>query len=341
VGREVYGPSVYREGVVIDGSVSAPPSSSYALDLQRAGLTVANWTVSGGYEETVGALQRINEFHWLLEQFPEQTLLIEKIADITRAKREGKLGIMLAFQGAGPLGRNVHLIRTFHRLGIRMIALTYNEGNAYASGCTEPSDGGLTSLGIQAVQEMNRIGVIVDLSHVGERSSLEAIEVSEDPVVFSHSNPAALQANPRNLSDSQMRACAAKGGVIGLAVFSAFVGETRGGRRPGLDEYLRHMDYLLDLVGPNHVGVGTDIMVDHTDGVWWRAVTKRLYPEVTQGMTFETHNILGFEHQLEFPAVAQVMLDRGYQEETVRKLIGGNWLRVFGRVWDEGRGSAP
>jgi len=324
--------SVYRDGIVIDGSVSAPPSSDYALQLRSSGLTVANWTVSGGFEDTVSALQRVNEFHWLLEQYPEETLPIERADDIARAKRSGRLGIMLAFQGAGPLGRNVHLVRTFYRLGVRMIGLTYNESNSYAAGCLEPSNGGLTSLGIQLVREMNRIGMIVDLTHVGERSSLEAIEVSEKPVVFSHSNAAARQANPRNLTDRQMRACAERGGVIGLAVFSAFVGDTRDGRQPGLEEYLRHIDYTLNLVGPDHVAIGTDIFADHTGGVWWHAVTGRLYPEVTQGMTFKTHNIRGFDHPSDFPSVAQQLLDR-YDEATVRKIIGENWVRVFRQVW--------
>jgi membrane dipeptidase len=330
---EMNQPSVYRDGIIIDGSVSAPPSTLYASQLRSAGLTVANWTVSGGFEDTVSALQRINEFHWLLEQHPEETLLVERADDVVEAKRSRRLGIMLAFQGAGPLGHNVHFVRTFHRLGVRMIGLTYNEGNAYAAGCLEPSNGGLTSFGIQLVREMNRIGVIVDLTHVGERSSLEAVELSEKPVVFSHSNAAGRQPNPRNITDRQMRACAEKGGVIGLAVFSAFVGETRGGRQPGLEEYFGHIDYALDLIGPDHVAIGTDIFIDHTDGVWWHAVTGRLYPEVTQGMSFRTHNIAGFDHQVEFPSVVEKMLGRGYDESTVRKIIGENWLRVFRDVW--------
>ena len=104
--------------------------------------------------------------------------------------------------------------------------------------------------------------------------------------------------------------------------------------RTRCNEYFRQMDYALNLVGPDHVAIGTDILVDHTDGVWWRAVTGRLYPEVSQGMTYETHNIAGFMRQTDFPAVAQAMLDHGYDKETVRKIIGANWQRVFRQVWD-------
>jgi membrane dipeptidase len=181
---------------------------------------------------------------------------------------------------------------------------------------------------------MNRIGMLIDLSHVGRRARLEAIEASADPVIFSHSNPRALHGNPRNISDEQMRACAAKGGVVGLATFSAFVGDTSDGRHPGLDDYFRQMDHVLDLIGPAHVGIGTDIFLDPTDGVWWRAVTGRLYPEVSQGMTYETHNIEGFMHYSDFPSVAESMLRHGYDEPTVRQILGGNWRRVYSQVWD-------
>lgn len=326
-------PAVYRNSIVIDGLVAASPSGRFVKELIGAGITALNWTVVSSREDTLAALNKITQFYWLLEQYPEQTLLIETGKDIERCKREGKLGIVLGFQGTGPLGMNVSLIRVFKRLGVRIIQLAYNEASPFAAGCTEPSNGGLSSLGLQAVDEMNRLGIVIDLSHVGQRSSLEAIERSRDPVIFSHSNPRVLQANPRNVTDEQMRACATKGGVIGLATFSAFVGDTTGGRQPTLDEYLHQMDYVLELVGADHVAIGTDIFVDETDGVWWRAITGRLYPDISQGMTYETHNIAGFMHQTDFPTVADAMLRHGYDDGTIRKIIGANWQRVYSQVW--------
>ncbi|MCX6551353.1 MAG: dipeptidase, partial [Acidobacteria bacterium] len=318
----------------IDGLMGAPPSERVVQDLLAAGISGCNWTVASHSDETLTAINKLLPFYWLFEQFPECTLLVGRAEDLDRAKREGKLGIILGFQGGGPLARNPHLVRVFHRLGVRIIQLTYNESNALAAGCLEASDSGLTSLGVQAVQEMNRIGILVDLSHVGRRASRQAIDVSSAPVVFSHSNPRALQENPRNVSDEQIRACAARGGVLGLATFSAFVGETRNGRHPALDEYFRQVDYVINLAGPDHVAIGTDIFLDPTDGVWWRAVTGRLYPEVSQGMSYATHNIDGFMHQSDFPAVAEAMLRRGYDETTVRKILGGNWRRVYGHAWE-------
>jgi len=327
------GPDIYRQGLVIDGLVVAPPSGRVVGDLLAAGITACNWTVSSHRDETLTAINKIIQFYWLLEQFPDRTLLVESGGDLERAKRERKLGIILGFQGGNPLGHNPHLVRVFHRLGVRIIQLTYNEGNALAAGCLEPANGGLTSLGVQMVEEMNRIGILIDLSHVGARSSLEAIDVSEKAVIFSHSNPRALQENPRNISDEQIRACAARGGVIGLATFSAFVGDTRDGRHPGLDEYFKQIDHVVNLVGPDHVAMGTDIFADPTDGVWWRAVTGRLYPAVSQGMTYETHNIAGFMHQSDLPAVAEAMLKHGYDENTIRKVLGESWRRVYSQAW--------
>jgi membrane dipeptidase len=326
-------PAVYRSTTVIDGLVVAPASGRVVKELLASGISACNWTVTSHRDETLVAINKIIQFYWLLEQFPDVTLLVEHASDLDRAKREGKLGIILGFQGGSPLGHNVHLVRVFHRLGVRIIQLTYNEANALGAGALESSDSGLTSLGVQAVQEMNRIGVVIDLSHVGRRATLQAIEISTDPVIFSHSNPRTLQENPRNISDEQIRRCAAKGGVVGLATFSAFVGDTYGGKHPGLDAYFRQMDHVLNLVGPDHVAIGTDIFLDPTDGVWWRAVTGRLYPDVSQGMTYETHNIEGFMHQSDFPSVAAAMLERGYDEQTVRKILGDNWRRVFAQVW--------
>ena len=337
-GRAEDSSGFYRNAMVIDGLVVASPSGRVVQQLLDAGVRACNWTVSSHSDEALTAINKIIQFYWLLEQFPDTTLLVERGADLDRAKAEGKLGMVLGFQGGSPLGRNVHLVRVFHRLGIRIIQLTYNEANALAAGCLEASDGGLTSLGVQAVQEMNRTGVLIDLSHVGRRASLEAIELSTAPVIFSHSNPRSLQENPRNISDEQIRACATKGGVVGVATFSAFVGETRNGRHPDLDEYLRQMDHVLSVAGPDHVAIGTDIFLDPTDGVWWRAVTGRLYPDVSQGMTYETHNIRGFMHQSDFPTVAEAMFKHGYDEDTVRKILGLNWQRVYSEAWDAPHG---
>jgi membrane dipeptidase len=329
-------PGVYSKNVVIDGLTGAPRSGKFVKELLDAGVTACNWTAAEANETTDTALANISTFFWLQEQLPDNVIIVEKSADILRAKQENKLGVILGFQSGTPIGHNIHLLYIFHRLKVRIIGLTYNEGNLIGSGCTEPSNGGLTSFGIQAIQKMNRLGILVDLSHVGERSSMEAIEISSDPVIFSHSNPRVLQKNPRNISDDQMKTCAEKGGLIGLSVFSAFVGDTSNGRQPTLDELFRQMEYIINFVGIDHVSIGTDIFQDVSEGIYWRATTGTLFPDISQGMTYDTHCIAGFEKHSDYPNVVVEMQKRGYQEEDIRKIIGGNLFRVFAQVWDKG-----
>jgi membrane dipeptidase len=157
---------------------------------------------------------------------------------------------------------------------VRIIALAYNENSQFGSGCLEPTNGRITRMGIQAVRELNRLGILQDLTHVGERTSLDAMEYSTDPVVFTHSNPRATFENPRNITDEQIKACAASGGVVGLSSFSAFVGDTREGRNPTLANYLDQMDYMLKLVGPDLLP-SAPISASITGGVWWRSNTRQ------------------------------------------------------------------
>lgn len=328
--------TLYKDSIVVDCMMPGPPSLTYVQEMIDAGITACNRSVSSRFDTFDQAINRIVQEYWLFDQTPQSTILVEKASDIEKAKKEGKWGIIFGFQGASAIGSNIQLIRIFHRLGVRIIQLTYMEANALAGGCLEPSDKGLTSLGIQAVREMNRVGIVIDLSHVGKRSSLEAIEISKDPVIFSHSNPRNVHDNPRNITDEQIKACVAKGGMIGVSCYSPFVGSTEGGRQPSLEEFFKHMDYLLNLVGPDHVGIGTDINRDLTDGLWFAGTTGKLWPEMTQGMTYSTRFTKGFTSRSNFSEVVHAMLDRGYEEAVIRKIIGGNWQRLFGRVWDKG-----
>jgi membrane dipeptidase len=147
----------------------------------------------------------------------------------------------------------------FHKLGVRVVGLTYNNRNVVGSGCLEPDDGRMTRFGLEVVREMNRLGILVDLTHVGNRTSLDAAAASSAPVVFSHSNAKAVRNNPRNLTDEQIRACAATGGVIGIATFADFVGT----RLPTPHGSISGTSTMSCIAGEDHVGIGTDIFADH------------------------------------------------------------------------------
>lgn len=327
-------PPFLADTPIIDGSLSGVSSMPFLETLLQGGFHAANWTVAGGFGDgTLSTLAKIAERYSLIEQHPERLLLVERVADIERAKRERKLGVVLGFQGIETLEGRFHLLAIYHKLGVRVVGLTYNNRNAVGAGCLEPDDGRMTRFGVEVVREMNRLGILVDLTHVGNRTSLDAAAASSAPVVFSHSNAKAVRDNPRNLSDEQIRACAATGGVVGIATFADFVGDTAGGRRPTLDEYFRHIDHVAQLVGVDHVGIGTDIFADPTHGTWWNSNTRMRYPEICGGMTYETHGLAGFEHHTEFPAVVEAMERRGYSQGDIVKVVGGNWLRVFRAAW--------
>ena len=321
-----------QDAFVLDGLLTGPPSPATIERLLKAGYDAANWTVSGHSDTTQSALQKITTFYWLRDHMPDKVCIVESRDDLDSAEHNGKLRIVFGFQGAEPIGHDYHFLTVFHKLGVRIIQLTYNEGNHLGAGCLEPDDRGLTHFGIQVVRDMNRLGMLVDLTHVGEKTSLDAIEVSDDPVVFSHSNAKSVRDNPRNLTDEQMTAVAAKSGVVGLATFADFVADTTKGQ-PTLDQFVDHIAYAVDLIGVDHVGIGTDIMeTTGVAGIWWNNNTKRRYPEICGAMDEHMHGIEVFERWDDFPKATEALLRRGFGEDSVRKIIGGNFLRVLKQV---------
>ncbi|HET7036551.1 MAG TPA: membrane dipeptidase [Thermomicrobiaceae bacterium] len=321
-----------RETFVVDGLVTGPPGPPMVRRLLEAGYDACNWTVAGHSDSTEAALNKIAAFFWLRDALPEQLTLVRSAADLDGPPDSGRLRVLLGFQGAEPLAGQFHFVSIMHALGVRVIQLTYNEANRLGSGCLEPRDGGLTHLGRQVVREMNRLGMVVDLTHVGEQTSLDAIAVSNDPVVFSHSNARALRDNPRNLSDTQLRALAANGGVVGVATFADFVGDTREGQ-PSIARMLDHLCYIAELIGVDHVGVGTDIMeTAGAAGVWWNANTKRRYPEICGAMDEAMHGITGFERWEDSINFTEGLVQRGFSEHEIGKIMGGNFRRVFQEV---------
>jgi membrane dipeptidase len=335
---------VHSESIIIDGLATPfefpiPPTEripdmllGHLLD---SGLTAVNSTLFGdafpmGAE---GALMKLHDESLKFEVFPEKLLQVRTVEDIERAKRTGKLGLIYGVQGLASIGRNIAYIWVFHSLGIKIMQLTYNEGNALGSGCMEPNDGGLTRRGQQAIEAMNRLGVVLDLSHVGIRTSLEAIGYCETPPIFSHSSVRALCDHPRNLTDEQIVAVAEKGGVVGLCPIVVFVEKAKG-KRPTLDDYLDHIDYVAEMVGIDHVGVGTDAQLA-ADTFWDQlevARFDRVFPGFLGDYGLE-ERVEDFHSWSEWINVTRGLLERGYSEEDTQKVLGGNFLRVFQQVW--------
>ena len=255
----------------------------------------------------------------------DRYVLANSVDDIARAKAAGKLALSFDIEGMNALNGNLDMVAVYHALGVRQMLFAYNLNNAAAGGCHD-EDRGLTAFGRSIVREMNRLGIIVDCSHIGCRTSLEIIAESEKPVVFSHSNPAAVWRHQRNITDQQIKACAETGGVIGMNGMGIFLG--RNDTRE--ETILRHISHVADLVGPRHIGFGLDFspQIDLDVG----AILSSRPDYWPAGNLYDTPHI-GHAAPSQLPAVVDGLIAHGFTDEEIRGILGENFRRVAAAVW--------
>jgi membrane dipeptidase len=249
--------------------------------------------------------------------------LADHVSDVERAKREGKLAVAFDIEGADALSGNLDMISLYYRIGVRHMNLAYNKNNQFAGGCLD-TDIALTPLGRDAITEMNRVGMVVDCSHTGYRSSMDIMELSRKPVIFSHSNPRALCDHARNIRDDQIKACARTGGVVGVVAASAFLGSEDF--PPAM---VRHINYIVDLVGVRHVGLGLDSVLDPDE----LPKLFKLYPQAWPGASMEEQRKKKFGQPEILPQITDELLRNGYTQNDVSAIMGGNFMRVASEVW--------
>jgi membrane dipeptidase len=249
---------------------------------------------------------------------------VETVDDITRAKEAGRLAIGFHFQGAGPLANDVDLIPVFYALGVRHMILSYNQRNRFCDGCNEPNDGGLSRLGMRAVDELNRVGMILDCSHLSYLSSMQIIERSSAPVIFSHSNAAAVLPSYRNIKDDQIIACANKDGLIGICGVGKFLTESLDSTVEGLAD---HIDHIADLVGDRHIALGLDSVYYPEVLYKLYADSKDVYPVDLPPPPWNYFDLADLRY------LPDVLLSRGYSDDAISGILGGNFLRLARQVW--------
>lgn len=322
---------LHRKLIVINASTVIKYSSEHFENVKAAGLTASNHTVTRPPSLLRDAIQEISEcFKWM-SSYPDECLLVRSANDIRKAKREGIAGIILGPQNINFIENDLDLLRIFKSLGITISQLTYNELNLVGGGCTEKKDPGLSNFGLNVVEAMNRVGIVIDLSHCGTQTTMDAIEASKDPVVVSHASPYAICQNPRNKTDEHIQALAEKGGVFGLTAYAPIT-EVKKNVHPTIDEFFTHLNYVVDLVGVSHVGIGTDH--EETQTVESLIAFETAYPDVVGIYTHEKGGryVRGMESITCFPKITAGLLSRGYSDEEVSKILGGNFLRVFDKV---------
>lgn len=290
----------------------------------EAGWNLLSLTIAGDDQNLGQAFARVAAAHKRILGDPS-LLLVEKADDILTAKAEGKLAVTLHFEGTNCFERDLSVIEPFFRLGVRHTLLAFNVSNSAGGGCAEESDGGLTKWGRHLIAAMERVGMMLDLSHVGVRTSLDAMEAATRPVLFTHSNAASVHPHYRNLSNAQIKACAATGGLVGISGSSDYLGDLDA----STEALFRHVDHIAQLVGIEHVGLGLDIVFDA------EAVSSFARARADEWPQAKDPAWPGFRYVRPAQLVDLVrhMLDRGYADADVRKFLGGNYLRLARATW--------
>ncbi|HEX4267187.1 MAG TPA: membrane dipeptidase [Steroidobacteraceae bacterium] len=304
-----------------------PMDDSFLPQLERcrkSGFNVVSLNVGFGDQTLADHVRMLAQFrHWLAAR-PQEYRLVKGVEDILAAKQGGQLAVCFDIEGMNAIEEQLSLIQLYYDLGVRWMLVAYNRVNRAGAGCQEAADGGLTDFGRRAIEEMARVGMVLCCSHTGYRTARQAIDHSPRPVIFSHSNPRALRDHPRNIPDDLIRACAARGGVIGINGLGVFLGANDN----STEALVRHIDYVTQLVGDEHVALGLDYVYDTVE-----------LDEYLEKMRASFPKSLGYERGLKMveperlPRIIEALLAKGYGEATLVKILGGNLLRVARETW--------
>lgn len=319
--------TMHDELIVIDGLNVSKFDRKVFEEMRRGNVTAANCTCSV-WENFRDTMENISIWKKHLALNADILLEVRTPDDIIKAKKENKTGIILGFQNGAPFEDNPGFVELFRELGVGIAQLTYNTQNLIGTGCYEP-DGGLSGFGKEIVSEMNRVGMVVDLSHVGPQTSIDTIEFSKKPVAYSHCLPSGLKKHPRNKSDEQLQFIAQNGGFIGITMFSPFL---KKGLNSTVHDYVAAIDYVTELVGDDCVGIGTDFTQGHgADFFEWITHDKGKARKLVE--FGEIANPEGIRSIEEFPNITSAMLVADWEPSKIKKIVGENWLHFFSTGW--------
>ena len=319
---------LHNDAIIVDGLIVADWSREIFEDMRAGGLTAANCTCSI-WEGFQGTMRNIARWKRWFREHDDLLLQVRNTDDIHRAKRENRTGIILGLQNVTAFEDRLEYVQLFKDVGVGIAQMAYNTQNFVGTGGYESRDAGLSDYGRDVVTEMNRVGIMCDLSHVGPETSKDVILASGKPVCYSHCLPAGLKEHPRNKSDEQFKFLADHGGFIGVTVFPPFL---QKGTESTVDDYIDAIDYVIEVAGEDCVGVGTDFTqghgrpffewITHDKGTGRKLVALGdiSYPE-------------GIRKIGDLPNVTAAMQRAGWPECKTRKVLGENWVRVLKEVW--------
>lgn len=315
---------------VFDGLVAAKWGPDVFQALRAGAVTAINATCAV-WEDASQTLNNLSRWLAVFDAYSHLIAPIHRVSDIGVARATGRTGIVLGFQNGSPLGDRLDYIALYKQLGVRIIQLTYNTQNLIGCGCYESRDSGLSDFGRDVVEELNRVGIAIDLSHVGTRTSDDAMSVSKDPVAFSHVLPKDLKDHPRNKETEQLRAVANGGGVIGVTMVPDFL---PSGGAATVDDFAELIDWMVNVCGEDHVGYSTDFAQDQTEA-WWEWISRDKGYGRWLTPPPDTRNPTGLERIEETPNLIAALKRRSWPTSRIEKIMGLNWVSYFGRVWQE------
>ena len=340
--------ALYRRVVSIDALANAgamnvpwpprgPLTQGQRDHIAASGLTAINLTVSADdFERTV---ENIALWTGEATRYPQLLSVIRRHDDLAAVKRSGALGLILGFQNTEMLERDLTRLDTFRQLGVLIIQLTYNTRNLIGDGCLEPGDAGISEFGREAVARMNALGIAVDLSHCGTRTTATAIAASSKPALITHSGCREVYRHPRSKEDRELKAMADKGGVLGIYLMP-FLGGAPGPRQASTGEaVIRHLEYALKVCGEDHVGIGSDMSVSPVEETPGYLQAERAFAagRAKGGIAAPDEDrplyIPDLNHPRRLEAIAERLADRGHPSTVIEKVVGGNFQRAFRDIW--------
>ncbi len=334
---------LYRQALVLDCNSGPPweegrlPLPQSDLDMVRdCGINVVKWSIGGINADFAETVKEIAYIHQMIEVHPAYFMQVRVPADMARAKREGKMGIIFSFESADMLEGKLERIELFRNLGIRVMQLSYNRKSPFAAGVMEPNGGGLTPLGQEAVKKMNTLGITIDVSHANAQTTADVMTASSKPMIMSHAGCAAVHPHPRNKTDDQLRALANKGGVVGIYDLPYLAASPK---QPTVDDYMAHMEHALKVAGEEHVGVGSDVPINPFDTSPKGMAEFNKFEEERQksGLAAPEEDrptyVVGLNLPQKIEVIADKLLKHGYATSVAEKIVGANFARVLDETW--------
>ncbi len=316
--------------LIIDGLQYSNWSRKIFEQMREGGLNCVHVTIA--YHETcVETLRNIGEWNGLFERHSDLIVKADCAQAVLDAKKTNRIAIVFGFQNCSPIEDDYRLVEIFYMLGVRFMQLSYNNQSLLATGCYERNDPGITRFGRQVIREMNRVGMVIDMSHSAERSTLEAMEISDCPIAITHANPSSFEPALRNKSDTVLKALGQSGGMLG---FSLYPFHLKGGPNCVLQEFCDMVADTASLIGIDHLGIGSDLCQDQPDSVvtWmrngrWSKVTD--YGEGTAANAGWPAQPEWFGNSTHFCNIINGLEKAGFAREDIEKVMGLNWLRFF------------